>query len=207
MIRSLIILALGWILFCTLHSVFASLQFKQFAERRISSQYPFYRLYYTLFSLASFGLIILYQVSISSFQVFAPTRISLITGILITLFGLVIMCICIAKYFMQLSGLKGLIENRTTNRLMKSGIHTYVRHPLYAGTFIFIWGLFIVFPYLSLFIAVSIITIYTLIGLKWEEKKLEKEFGDAYRMYKQQVPMIFPRFTAKANQPVSRHSL
>ena len=55
--------------------------------------------------------------------------------------------------------------------------------------------------------AVSIITIYTLIGLKWEEKKLEREFGEAYRMYKQQVPMIFPRFTAKANQPLSRHSL
>jgi protein-S-isoprenylcysteine O-methyltransferase Ste14 len=70
-----------------------------------------------------------------------------------------------------------------------------VRHPLYAGTFIFIWGLFILVPSLSLLISNTIITIYTLIGLRFEEQKLEKEFGDAYKTYKQKVPMIIPKFS------------
>ena len=76
---------------------------------------------------------------------------------------------------------------------MITGVHRIVRHPLYAGTFIFIWGLLIVYPYLSLFITDAIITIYTLIGLKFEEKKMEREFGDAYKSYQQSVPMIIPR--------------
>ena len=76
---------------------------------------------------------------------------------------------------------------------MITGIHKIVRHPLYAGTFMFIWGLLIALPYLSLLIADVIITVYTLIGLKLEEKKLEKEYGAAYKLYKQKVPMLIPR--------------
>jgi len=94
---------------------------------------------------------------------------------------------------MQVTGLKGLIENKTNNELMITGVHKFVRHPLYTGTFIFIWGLLILFPYASIFIVDIIITGYTLIGLQFEEKKLEKEFGSAYKMYKQKVPMLLPR--------------
>jgi len=94
---------------------------------------------------------------------------------------------------MQLSGLKGLIENRTNNELMITGIHKIVRHPLYAGTFIFIWGLLVIFPVASLLIADTIITLYTLIGLRFEEMKLEREFGEAYKSYKRNVPMLIPK--------------
>ena len=193
MIASHIILATGWILFCVFHSVLASLRFKKIAETRMRYQYKFYRLYYTLFALASFTLVLIYQFTITSYSLFTPTRLSLKLGIIVAGFGLTIMCLCIVKYFMQLSGLKGLIENRKGNALMITGVHRIVRHPLYAGTFIFIWGLLIVYPYLSLFITDAIITIYTLIGLKFEEKKMEREFGDAYKSYQQSVPMIIPR--------------
>ena len=69
-----------------------------------------------------------------------------------------------------------------------------VRHPLYFGTFVFIWGFFIVLPYLSLLICNLVVTIYTLIGIRFEEAKLEKEFGESYKQYKAQVPMIIPSF-------------
>jgi len=205
MLQSHIILAIGWILFCALHSVFASVKFKAFAERRMPRLYKFYRLYYTLFAFASFTLIIIYQITITSYQIFVPNRMSLVTGIFIAGLGLAIMCICILKYFMQLSGLKELIENRTNNELMVSGIHKHVRHPLYAGTFIFIWALLVLFPAFSLFIANVIITVYTLVGLKFEEVKLEKEFGDAYKMYKEEVPMIIPRFSQAGSNKSTKH--
>jgi len=156
-------------------------------------QYKFYRLYYTLFAALTFVGIVIYQLTMSSYHLFTPTKTSVALGIAISFIGLAVMCICILKYFMQLSGIKGLIENTTANQLMITGIHKFVRHPLYSGTFIFIWGLLIIFPVASLLIANTIITIYTLIGLQLEEKKLEKEFGDAYKLYKKQVPMLIPK--------------
>jgi protein-S-isoprenylcysteine O-methyltransferase Ste14 len=43
----------------------------------------------------------------------------------------------------------------------------------------------------------AILTIYVVIGTVLEEKKLVLEFGDAYRKYQQEVPMLIP-FTKKA---------
>lgn len=76
---------------------------------------------------------------------------------------------------------------------MNDGLHKIVRHPLYLGTFIFIWGIFIAFPYLSWLISSLIITVYTLIGIRFEEAKLRKEFGAQYDEYCKRVPMILPR--------------
>jgi protein-S-isoprenylcysteine O-methyltransferase Ste14 len=194
MLNSHLILATAWILFCALHSVFASSAFKQWAAHRMGAQYKYYRLYYTLFAVISFAAIIIYLLVMNSNRLFTTTKLTIISGIGVASTGFAIMSICIAKYFMQLSGLKGLIHSKTNNELMITGIHKVVRHPLYSGTFIFIWGLLILFPSLSLFISDTIITLYTLIGLRFEEKKLEKEFGDAYRIYKEEVPMIIPRF-------------
>lgn len=157
-------------------------------------QYKFYRLYYTLIAFISFAAIMIYLFTMPSYQLFRAGPSVIVTGIVITASGFIIMLVCIRKYFMQLSGLKGLIENKNHNELMITGIHKYVRHPLYGGTFIFIWGLLILYPFASLLIADCIITLYTLIGLHLEENKLEKEFGQAYRDYKQKVPMIIPKF-------------
>jgi methanethiol S-methyltransferase len=193
MISSHIILAVAWILYCVLHSILASSKFKRFANHKMGKQYEFYRLYYTVFALVGLAIILFYQITILSHRIFIPTTVSSVLGIITAFSGLLIMSICILKYFMQLSGLKGLIENRTGNELMITGIHKIVRHPLYSGTFVFIWGLFVIFPLASLLIADTIITIYTLIGLRFEEMKLEKEFGEAYRRYKQKVPMLMPK--------------
>ena len=107
--------------------------------------------------------------------------------------GGLIMLLCIKKYFLSLSGLKSLVaEEIVANELRIDGVHQYVRHPLYFGTFVFIWGLLLLFPYLSLLIANSIITIYTLIAIRFEEQKLVDEFGEAYIKYKNNVPMILP---------------
>ena len=194
MIKSHIILASGWILYCALHSLFASVKFKQFAEQRMRSQYKFFRLYYIIFAFAGLAVIMIRLVTMSSYRLFIITQATTIIGSIVTAFGFIVMSLCIIKYFMQLSGLKKIIGNETRNELMITGIHKIVRHPLYAATFIFILGWLILYPYLSLLIADIIVTAYTLIGLHFEEQKLEKEFGNAYRVYKQKVPMLIPKF-------------
>jgi methanethiol S-methyltransferase len=191
-----IFLALGWIVFCVAHSLLAGIRTKQWMAKTSGSFFKYYRLYYTLFAFASFTAIIIYQLAIFSPFVFSPNAVSYFIGIIAGIGGLVVMGMCIKKYFSKLSGLKTFFIDEFTsgNELIITGIHRYVRHPLYAGTFLFIWGLFIFLPYTSLLISNFIITLYTLIGIRFEEKKLVKEFGTPYEEYKKRVPKIIPSF-------------
>ena len=193
MIASHVLLAGGWIAFCVLHSVFASLNFKQSAQRWMGAHYKYYRLYYTSFALVFFFGIMGYLFWMRSYRLFLPPWPVTLVGIVITFAGLLLMLVCILKYFVQLSGLRRLVSPGTKNTLMITGVHKFVRHPLYAGTFVFIWGLAIIFPFLKMLIVDIIVTVYTLIGVRLEEKKLEEEFGESYRAYRANVPMFIPR--------------
>jgi protein-S-isoprenylcysteine O-methyltransferase Ste14 len=194
MLQQHLVLAFIWILFCALHSGLASIGAKQKAQKLMGRHFRLYRLWYTLFAFASLGAVVIYQLSIATTHLYAPNTFSKILGGLVCLSGVVIMGVCIRKYFMHLSGLKSLYLNdeQAANKLQISGIHRFVRHPLYSGTFLAIWGIWIVVPQLSLLIANAIITCYTIMAIKWEEQKLLQEFGDDYRRYQQQVPRLVP---------------
>jgi len=187
-----ITLAILWILYCLLHSVMASERFKSIAQRKMKKDFRLFRLYYNLFAALSFVAIVLYQLTTQSSLLFIPVVFSISAGILIGMIGITIMAICIAKYFKGLSGLFTVEEKKPGGVLIISGIHKWIRHPLYFGTFLFIWGGWIAYPLLSLFISNCIITIYTLIGIRLEENKLIAEYGELYKTYQQNVPMIIP---------------
>jgi len=195
-VKQHIVLALGWIIFCVLHSLLASIGVKEKLAKSRGIFFKYYRLYYTLFAFVNFAAVIIYQLILSSPYIFSPNVISYTIGVITGIIGLAIMLVCIKKYFINLSGLKTLFidEFKSGNRLVVTGIHRYVRHPLYVGTFLFIWGLFIFMPYASLLISNFIITCYTLIGIRFEEQKLLKEFGPPYEEYKKRVPKIIPSF-------------
>ena len=111
------------------------------------------------------------------------------------------MIICIKKYFYELSGIQALqkvAQQQVT--LQQKGLHNYVRHPLYLGTLLFVWGLFLMFPLVSNLSACIVITAYVLIGIQLEEKKLILEFGEDYRSYKKAVPMLVPGSTRSSEK-------
>lgn len=159
--------------------------------------FGFYRLYYNIFSLTTLLLIIWWQIHVPSEDVFNRSTLPGAVGLTLAVAGAVIMFVCIKKYFLSMSGLQTLVKEETsiagTNELMISGIHQYVRHPLYAGTFLFIWGVWLIIPTLSFLIAVVTITVYTLIGIQLEEQKLVTVFGNNYKQYQRSVPMLIPR--------------
>lgn len=194
--NKIIIVGLLWVLYCSLHSIMAATSFKKRIQILFGKKYRYYRLFYNLFAVVTLALILLYQISFTSTLIFIPNLITKIAGITITALGAWIMAICITKYFKQESGFLWLNPEASKEKteLYISGIHQFVRHPLYLGTLVFIWGLFIIFPSVVNLIAVSIITIYTLIAIRFEEQKLIAEFGDAYREYGRKVPMIIPKF-------------
>jgi len=74
-------------------------------------------------------------------------------------------------------------------------LYRYVRHPMYVGLFIALWAT----PTMTighLVLAVSM-TFYTLIGIRFEERSLERLLGEDYREYQRQVSMIIPRLPKK----------
>jgi protein-S-isoprenylcysteine O-methyltransferase Ste14 len=82
-----------------------------------------------------------------------------------------------------------------TNRLVTTDIYQCVRHPHHIGVGIFMTslGLFIGHPWSFLFITIT--QWIWIIGLLFlvEEKELLEKFGEDYKAYRQQVPMLFPK--------------
>jgi protein-S-isoprenylcysteine O-methyltransferase Ste14 len=194
MLLNHVILAAIWTLYCVLHSVLASLSVKQWVQQKTGGGFRYYRLFYTLFAFLSLAAVVYFQFSVESRYLFEQSFISYLTGGIIALAGLSLMLVCIKKYFLSLSGLKSLYEEAPSAELMIAGVHRYMRHPLYTGTFLFIWGLWVMFPTPSLLITDTVITAYTVYAIRLEEGKLVQEFGDKYREYQRTVPKLIPRF-------------
>ena len=107
--------------------------------------------------------------------------------------GGIIMFVSIKKYFLLLSGIRAVYTEDEEPELKIDGIHRFVRHPLYTGTILVVWGFFFIFPYLNNLLAVILLTLYVIVGIRFEEKKLVNEFGEKYLEYMEKVPPLIPR--------------
>jgi protein-S-isoprenylcysteine O-methyltransferase Ste14 len=95
----------------------------------------------------------------------------------------------------RLGGLTQLSERRTGADLddepfAVAGIQRYVRHPLYLGTLLVIWG--VAASPLG-FATAAFATIYVRVGIRYEERDLVRRFGERYEAYRREVGMLFPR--------------
>jgi protein-S-isoprenylcysteine O-methyltransferase Ste14 len=77
--------------------------------------------------------------------------------------------------------------------LKVGGINKNVRHPLYSFSYTLMFGIFLVFPNDYVMMASLITAIYLPIGIYFEEQKLIGEYGDKYREYMKEVPMLIPK--------------
>lgn len=87
-------------------------------------------------------------------------------------------------------GLRQLFEEEKPGKLVTSGLYRMVRHPLYTFSLAILWFS----PTVSLnsfFVYVSL-TVYILIGIYFEERKLLREFGQEYERYRSVTPMLIP---------------
>lgn len=198
MLMAHLVLVFLWLLFGVLHSVLAGLHIKIRFAKAFPLAAKHYRLLYTFFAFLTLGVVVWYLAQLSSPLLYQPQLVTNVLGTVMTVVGVVIMGICIKKYFLSLSGLKSLFQERPVHRLMIGGIHRFVRHPLYLGTFLAVWGVALLYPLLSFFISAFLITAYTLVGIRFEEKKLVADFGADYKRYQQTVPKLIPLLRRKA---------
>ena len=188
------ILAFLWILYFVIHSLLAATQVKLLFESLVGKFFVYYRLAYNIIATVTLLLILYFQYSFSSPVLIKLSILKYVAFIIFVCPGLIIMMASTIKYFKLLSGIHSTSKTTIPSELKLNGIHKYVRHPLYFGTLLFIWGLFFIFPMLNNLISVFGITIYIFIGLRFEEKKLIMEFGESYKAYRRKIPALFPQF-------------
>lgn len=122
------------------------------------------------------------------------TPLAFIPGALLILTGLFVYRAAARNFtHVQLSGLAELEPNRHRQHLVTSGIRSRVRHPIYLGHLLELFGWTIALGTLSL-IALTVFAILTgAVMLRLEDNELEQRFGPDYREYRHKVPAIFPR--------------
>ena len=198
-------LAALWVLYCVLHSLFAANWWKSHMSKLFGRSFKFYRFYYSVFATFSLFLLFYFLVTIDSPQMFEVSVFSRFAASIGGLAGIIVMLACMRKYFSVVTGVEAFWqEKRSAIVLQTGGLHSYTRHPLYFGTLVFIWCLYLFFPSLSNFISCCMISVYTLVGIYFEERKLVIEFGDVYKNYARNVPMLIPRLFTRRSK--LRHS-
>ena len=94
-----------------------------------------------------------------------------------------------------MEGWRELHRARKEDRLIKDRLYGLVRHPQYTGLFIALFGEGVVhWPTLFSVALFPIIVITYYLLARTEERKVEEEFGEAYREYRNRVPMFIPRW-------------
>jgi protein-S-isoprenylcysteine O-methyltransferase Ste14 len=73
--------------------------------------------------------------------------------------------------------------------LRLDGMHRFVRHPIYLSSLLLLWGRVGNEAQLATAIWGSA---YLIVGMKFEERRLVRLYGNAYRDYRSRVPALFP---------------
>jgi protein-S-isoprenylcysteine O-methyltransferase Ste14 len=187
--------------FGAIHSAFASHTAKALAQRIVGADFAawVYRLFFN-FSAVLTVLPVMYLVWTLPDHVLYrfPEPLNYLA---VALQALTVLGMLYALYqmdFLFFAGLRQLIdplhtsiESTSTAQLVTHGLHRYVRHPLYTTSLII---LYLASPMSVNWLAFAVsCNVYFCLGSIFEERKLLREFGDAYRAYQQRVPRLLPR--------------
>lgn len=112
-----------------------------------------------------------------------------IVGLLMTLFGLVFLAWGQITLFKSYSGTLVIREN---HQLIRHGIYSYVRNPMYFGLFLVVFGLPAYVPSLSAFLVSLLMIPIVLNRMRLEEALLTEHFQDEYQKYKSSTKRLIP---------------
>lgn len=156
--------------------------------------FPYYRPLYTMFATGNLVAVLYCHLQIPVRLLMRSSIIEKIAAIVMFIPAVIVLAATIRKYFMNLSGIDVLLNRPPVPlQLETTGLHRYMRHPLYSGTLLVVWSIFVWQPSIANLVSCTCITIYTRIGIYFEEKKLLLEFGEEYKQYRKKVPMLLPR--------------
>jgi protein-S-isoprenylcysteine O-methyltransferase Ste14 len=172
----------------------ASLPVKAGAERMFAKGFKFYRLAYNLLSLVFLAGIFLMLFRQQPHYVFTPDIGYSIMGYGVMTLGAIIIVLAFKNYDLgEFTGFKQLAQKiHQPEKLVITGINTWVRNPLYFGIMVLILGFFLQQPTWMNLVSLIIIYLYIYIGATLEERKLANVFGNQYFEYQKKVKMLIP---------------
>jgi len=182
------------------HSILASNKIKEILTKKYGNKIAFYRIFYNIVSLITFGLIYynLPRPQAVIYDLQFPFDIIILSIQILGLFGMfwagsfidVKEFLGISQIKRYLNGAYSMSDLDEKKELVISGAYKYSRHPIYFFSIVFIGARpsMNVFSFTIFVLAV----LYFIIGAYYEEKKLVGFFGNEYSEYKKNVPMIVP---------------
>jgi len=194
-----------WLIFSVavwgvIHEWMASLKFKESLRRILgNNSIRFYRLFYNVFSVVSIAPIFYLMITLPDqdfYQIPTPWSYVLLAGQ-----GLSVVLLFVAVLqtdVLAFVGLRQLFQEEQTGKLVTRGFYRMVRHPLYTFGLLALWLSSSVS--LNAFIVYIGLTIYILVGIYFEERKLLREFGQTYADYQSVTPMLIPGFRFGGNK-------
>ena len=183
-----------WAGFFLIHSMTASLGLKQWVADHYSHLMPAYRLTFNLVSTILITPILLLSFSWSSEPLWRWSPAIFWFLQFITLLTIVAFYFSLRYYDMaEFMGTKQWAERNTKvedQEQFKIGeFHRFVRHPWYTMGIILIWCREL--DPIMLTNAIML-TLYFIVGSRFEERKLIQYHGDTYRQYMARVPGLLP---------------
>lgn len=127
---------------------------------------------------------------ISHYLPFWDNLVVSLLGIFILVIGGLI--VIMGRYQLKQFG-SGVLTIEDNHQLITTGIFRYIRHPIYAGSIIGVFGFY--FAFHSLIVLIVLTITYFIIfrhRLLFEEKMLVEEFGKDYREYMKQTKKLIP---------------
>ncbi|MFZ6664705.1 methyltransferase family protein [Peijinzhouia sedimentorum] len=187
------LLILAWALFGLTHSLFANKLVKDKLTEAIPNYKRYYRFSYNVFALVSLGGILVFSTLLPTSTLFESSVIWEFIGLMFATYGLLISRIALKSYgIREFLGIDFNDAPVSFKKLKRSGLLAYVRHPLYCGTILLFLGVVFYFPTVANLVNFISVFTYILVGIYFEERKLVYEYGEEYKSYKAQVPMLLP---------------
>ncbi len=196
MIAQHLILMLLWAVFGFLHSALCTKKVKQLVLEVMKTPPRVFRASYICFAAVSLLCVLYYNFTITTSRMYDSTILTTFIAATFFLPGFVIMI------WSSLAFGKNILTRTASDNAMlhTSGLYSYVRHPLYSATFLFIIGLLIYIPTYANTVTVACIISYTCLAIPLEEKKLINLYGEDYLTYKAKTPALFPYFFKKKRE-------
>ena len=182
------------------HSLLASPGIKDVFRRAFGNGFiKFYRLFYNLYAVLSIIPVLYLMVTLpdkSLYEASAPYDYMMRVGQGLSIFFLLVAVV--QTDILSFAGLRQITEGETPGKLVTSGLYGYVRHPLYTFSLAILW--FSPTVSVNSFVLYLALTIYVLIGIIFEERKLLREFGQEYADYRAITPMLIPGLNVAWNK-------
>ncbi len=179
--------------FGVIHSVFAGVA----AKRRLDSLFGvYYRLAYNLWAGLHIAAVWALGGALIGDQPYdlEPGVAGAMTGI--GVLGVVVLVLALQEYdlgrFSGMAQIRAQMKGITLSEdepLITGGLHLFVRHPLYLGVYLILWGRATGDFGLATAVWGSV---YLVIGAAFEDRKLLALYGDEFRDYKDRIPAVIP---------------